>query len=57
MADILTTDYTITGTFIDGTAIPVKASSNLRVTSCEWNIKINEFKSQHVTYTMRKELL
>lgn len=67
-ADLPTTRLTMTATFADDTAIvashvdPVAASRNLQVSLNKtqewlrkWRIKINEAKSNHITFTLRKE--
>jgi hypothetical protein len=65
--DLPTTDFTTTGTFADDTAIlashddPKTASQRLQdhldqlaIWLKKWRIRINETKSLHVTFTMRK---
>lgn len=65
--DLPTTDNTTIGTFADDTAIfathsdPVIASNNLQdhlnmmeVWLKKWKIKVNESKSNHITFTLRK---
>lgn len=67
-SDLPTSDYTTTGTLADDTVIlathedPTVASSNLQEHLFEletwlqkWRIKINASKSQHITFTLRKQ--
>lgn len=67
-ADIPTTPFTYTATFADDTAviatseIPRFASEklqnalhNIQLWLKKWRIKVNESKSQHVTFTLKKE--
>lgn len=67
-SDLPTTEYTTTGTFADDTALlsvhedPQVASANLQEHLfhlekwlVNWKIKINETKSQHITFTTRRD--